>query len=184
MAQLALDRDATGPVAIEARPPASLDATARPWLDKTPPPDGTANDRRFWPVTARFADGLVYDFSADREFTTFHGERGRLFMRRNAFTTDPPGLAPGGPDAAVAARWNGSGHVARPHLENWLEGLRSRATPNAPLEAAHRTASICHLANLARQLARPLRWDPLAERFLDDPQADALRDRERRAAWA
>jgi hypothetical protein len=40
-----------------------------------------------------------------------------------------------------------------------------------------------HLGAIAMELGRPLRWDPAAERFLDDPAADALRSRKSRDDW-
>jgi hypothetical protein len=39
------------------------------------------------------------------------------------------------------------------------------------------------LANIARELGRKLRWDPVAETFPDDEEARALLDRPRRAGW-
>lgn len=77
-------------------------------------------------------------------------------------------------------KWKSSGHVARPHLENWLDCIRNRKTPNAPVGVGHRTVTICHLANIARELNRPLEWNPKAARFVNDSAADALLDRPRR----
>jgi hypothetical protein len=104
-------------------------------------------------------------------------------MLRNEFETDPPGLATDPPDPVVVARWEGGGHVARPHLENWLECVRTRGVPNAPVEPGHRTATVCQLANIARELNRPLRWNPQEERFEGDEEADALLERPQREAF-
>jgi hypothetical protein len=43
--------------------------------------------------------------------------------------------------------------------------------------------TICHLANIARELNRPLRWDPETEQFIDDPEANRLLDRPRRKGF-
>ncbi|GDY07424.1 oxidoreductase [Planctomycetia bacterium] len=210
MVQLALGRDDTGPVEVRAVDPASVAELWPHWKSKTPPPvssSGTREssdlsmaasqvlrlplqaDRRFWPVTMRYADGIELQFTpwvktsdlrGGPDFIVFHGEKGRLKMRRNYFETDPPGLVTGGPDAAIDSKWSGGGHVARPHLENWLDAIRSGAKLNAPVEAAHRTVTICHLANIARELNRPLRWDPAREQFFDDPAANESLTRPRR----
>jgi predicted dehydrogenase len=37
----------------------------------------------------------------------------------------------------------------RDHLENWIGCMRSRKTPNAPVEIGYRSAVACHMANLA-----------------------------------
>jgi hypothetical protein len=152
------------------------------WKSKTPPPIG-AEEARFRPVTMRYADGVELRFSGGPDDIRFHGEKGRMRMRRNYFEVDPPELLVDRPETAVVAKWSGAGHVARPHLENWLDCIRTRNAPNAPVEAGHRTATVCHLANIARELGRPLRWNPEAERFVDDAAADSLLERPRRAGW-
>ncbi len=177
MVQLALGRDDTGPVEVLATPPESVDALARLWKDKTPGPIGDASDRRFWPVTMKYADGIELQFSHGPDFIVFHGERGRLKMRRNYFETDPPDLISNRPDATMAEKWKGSGHIARPHLENWLDAIRTGAKLNAPVEVGHRTVTVCHLANIARALNRPLSWDAKREQFVNDSQADILLNR-------
>lgn len=60
------------------------------------------------------------------------------------------------------------------HHRNFLDAVKSRQQPHAPAEAGHRTASICHINNIAMRLGRPLNWDPQAERFVDDEEANAL----------
>ena len=104
-------------------------------------------------------------------------------MRRNYFETDPPGLVTHGPDAAVTDKWKGGVHVARPHLENWLDAIRTGSKLNAPVEAGHRTVTICHLANIAREQNVPLSWNPQQERFVDNLKADSLLDRSRRTGF-
>ncbi|MCA9161804.1 MAG: Gfo/Idh/MocA family oxidoreductase [Planctomycetales bacterium] len=181
MVQYALGRDRSGPSEIVATEPESVDIFGQMWNQKTPLPGKESH--RFWPVRMRYDDGVELHFAHGPEFIRFHGERGTLKMRRNYFETDPPGLAVGGPDAVTAAKWNGAGHVARPHLQNWLDAIRDGATLNAPVESGHRTVSICHLANIARELQRPLRWNPISETFIDDAAADMLLERPRRAGF-
>jgi predicted dehydrogenase len=174
MAQLALGMDHTGPVEIE---PLTKDYK------------GPMNR---CPVVMRYANGVELRFEArsDRAHgetyrgDLYRGERGTLTMRRNAFAVDPPGLVTGAPDRSVLAKWTGGGqHVARPHIANWLDCLRTRGVPNAPVEAGHRTATICHLAGIARELRRKLRWDPDREQFVGDEEADRLLERPRRKGW-
>ncbi len=177
MVQLALGRDDTGPVEVLATPPESVAELAKLWKDKTPGPIGDASDRRFWPVIMKYSDGIELQFSHGPDFIIFHGERGRLKMRRNYFETDPPDLISNRPDATIAEKWKGSGHIARPHLENWLDAIRTGAKLNAPVEVGHRTVTVCHLANIARELNRPLSWDAKREQFVNDSQADILLNR-------
>lgn len=182
MVQYALGHDDTGPVEVRAIEPDSVQAIWLNWKTKTPAPMDS-DQRRFWPVVMRYQDGTELRFGNETDHIVFHGERGKLRMRRNYFETDPPDLVKNGPDPKVAEVWNGAGHVARPHLQNWLDCVRSRGVPHAPVEVGHRTVTICHLANLARELNRPLHWDPAAERFVDDQAADALLGRPRRKGF-
>jgi hypothetical protein len=39
------------------------------------------------------------------------------------------------------------------------------------------------LINLTRELNRKLRWDPVKEEVIDDPEANALVERPRRKGW-
>ncbi|HEU0036470.1 MAG TPA: Gfo/Idh/MocA family oxidoreductase [Kofleriaceae bacterium] len=75
----------------------------------------------------------------------------------------------------------GSGAVAletsRDHIGNWLDAIE-RGTPTiCPAEVGHRAATLCHLANLAIETGRTLAWDPAAEQFVNDPEANALLSR-------
>jgi hypothetical protein len=51
-------------------------------------------------------------------------------------------------------------------------------------EIGHRSASICHLGVIAIRLGRELRWNPEAEQFVDDAEADTWLKREMRAPWS
>ena len=53
----------------------------------------------------------------------------------------------------------------------------------ADVEIGHRSISVCHLANLTRILGRPLKWDPAAEQFTGDDEANRLRSRAYREPW-
>jgi hypothetical protein len=182
MVQLALGHDDTGPVEIQVITPASIDAAWKPWNSTTPKPENE-DDRRFWPVSMRYANGIELHFLHGPNWIVFHGEKGQLRMRRNQLEVDPPDLLREKPDPRAVEIWTGAGHVARPHLENWLDAIRSRKPLAAPIEAGHRTATICHLANIARQLGRKVRWDPIKEQFEDDREAEGLLERSRRKGY-
>ena len=51
------------------------------------------------------------------------------------------------------------------------------------VEIGHRSATVCHLGNIARWTGRRLRWDPAKETFPDDPEANKLLDRPRRKGY-
>jgi predicted dehydrogenase len=168
MVQWALGMDGSGPVEIE------------------PLMDGHDGEMRTCPVAARYADGTLLQMTSPRGFYAggfFHGELGDMKIVRNGFTAIPRELVPNRPAAALREKWLGQGFVAGPHLQNWIDCIRTRKDPVAPVEVGHRSATVCHLAGIARQLKRKLRWDPVVETFPDDAEANALIDRPRRGGW-
>ena len=66
------------------------------------------------------------------------------------------------------------------HVENWIDCMKSREKPAADIEIGHRSATVCHLGNIARWTNRKLRWDPVKEIFPDDAEANEYLDRKRR----
>jgi predicted dehydrogenase len=67
--------------------------------------------------------------------------------------------------------------------DDFLKCVRSREDPYFPVEIGHRVSTVCHLANIAIKLGRKLRWDPVKEEFVNDPDANALRSRPMRKPW-
>jgi predicted dehydrogenase len=69
------------------------------------------------------------------------------------------------------------------HHKNWLESVRTRREPIAPARIAHRSGSACIVSWIAMKLGRPVNWDARAERFVNDPHADAMLARHERAPY-
>ncbi len=113
----------------------------------------------------------------------FVGSECKIEINRNKFTTNPPDFITNPPDPKLAEKWEGDGLVAKGHVENWFDCIRSREKPNADVEIGHRTASIAHLIVITRLLGRRLKWDPETETFPGDEEANALLDRPRRKGW-
>ncbi|MCC6356964.1 MAG: Gfo/Idh/MocA family oxidoreductase, partial [Verrucomicrobiae bacterium] len=66
---------------------------------------------------------------------------------------------------------------------NFIDCVKSRREPYFPAEIGHRVATVCHIGNIAALLGRPLKWDPVAECFPDDPEANRHIGRAMRAPW-
>ncbi|MGM0490333.1 MAG: Gfo/Idh/MocA family protein, partial [Planctomycetota bacterium] len=137
-------------------------------------------------VHMRYADGTLVRFELDQGpmgGAIFHGDQCKIEINRNKFTTNPKDFVDTPPEPATAEIWDGPGWIARPHLQNWLDCIKTRETPNADVEVGHRSISVCHLANIARQLGRKLRWDPDREIFPEDDEACAYLSRPRRHGY-
>lgn len=75
-------------------------------------------------------------------------------------------------------------YESKDHTDNFLDCVYSGKPPVAPVETAHRTISISHLGNIGLRLGRTsLKWDPKAESFTGDEEANGLRNREWRKPW-
>jgi hypothetical protein len=60
------------------------------------------------------------------------------------------------------------------HHRNFIDCIKSREQPFAAAEIGHRTASLCHINNVAMKLGRKLTWDPKNETFPGDDEANRL----------
>ena len=69
------------------------------------------------------------------------------------------------------------------HSGNWLECIATRQLPVMDVEIGHRATSWSHLANIAYRLRRKLRWNPAAERFIGDEEADRMLSVAYREPW-
>ena len=68
-------------------------------------------------------------------------------------------------------------------IRDFLDCVVERRQPLCTLEDGHRSTTFAHLGNIALELGRTLRWDPEAERFPDDAEANALLHYEYRLPW-
>lgn len=169
--QWALGMDHTGPVELE------------------PLSEGLSGQ-----VRMKYANGVTVNFTIEPGKGPMGGavficEKGKLEINRNKFTSNPPEIATEllkQLDSDEEERkWSDSLALwqARWHMQNWLDCIKSRKLPVADVEIGHRSITVCHLANIARELQRPLRWDPTQELFVNDSQADRLLSRDRRQGF-
>ena len=97
----------------------------------------------------------------------FYGSEGYMVIRHyDAYDTYL------GPKREPGPSRKGAGN----HYENFIRAVRSRKKSdlNAPVETAHYSSALAHLANISCRLGRPLRFDPAAEQFLADAEADRM----------
>jgi predicted dehydrogenase len=154
IAQWALGTERSGPVKVE-------------------PPAGDATTG----LKFTYASGVEM-FHGGPSGCTFEGETGTIYVDRGKLESTPAEIVTTPlADAEVKL------YHADDHGRDWLDAIRARRDPAADVEIGHRSATICHLANLGYQLRRPLTWDPDVERFTGDQEANALLEREPRDPW-
>jgi len=143
------------------------------------PTDGLWNTAVNYRFTATYANGI--GLIAGNHFdlgVKFEGDEGWVFVTRGRIDAHRPSLLTSviGPDEIQL-------YPSGDHRENFLECMRSRGETAAPVEHAHRTITIAHLANIAMLLRRRIRWDPATEQIIDDPVAQRMTDRAVRERW-
>lgn len=109
----------------------------------------------------------------------FEGDEGWIFVSRNKLEASDPKILKEkiGPDGIRLYESNS-------HMRNFLECMRSRKDPIAPVEVGHRSNSLCLITHIAMKRGRRLEWDPKAERFTNDDQANVLLDYKHREPWS
>lgn len=114
----------------------------------------------------------------------FIGSEGQIWVDRTKIASEPKSVLTSKirPDEIhLDPEFAGTQHMAR-----WLEAIRTRKQSpiNVPAEVGHRSATVCHLANIAMELPRQvLTWDPVKEEFVGNDQANSLTARTMREPW-
>ncbi len=144
-------------------------------------------------VTARYADGLEVRFDITKDGPwgggIFQGDNGKLEINRNKFMSNPVEirneLLKKVDEADEEVKWSDQTALwqARWHLQNWLDCIRTREKPHADVEIGFHSCGFCELVNITRWMGRKLKFDPIAERFIDDDEANAWCDRPRRKGY-
>ena len=142
---------------------------------------------------ALYANGVRMIVSGDfPNGIKFDGTEGWIFVSRGNETVtasdpvaklqDPQALAASDPKIITSVIGPDEIHLpeSKEHHGNWLESIRSRQQPIAPVEVAHRSCSACLLHHIAMKLKRKLSWDPVKERFKNDDEANAMLSRPQR----
>ena len=115
---------------------------------------------------------------SQRGGTTFEGDKGTIHVDRKRLESDPADLV-----ERALAETDVHLYVSDDHHANWLECIRTRKPPICDVAIGHRSASVCHLGNIAIRAGRPIAWDPSKEEIVGDPEAAAMLARPYRSPW-
>ncbi|MDR1866564.1 MAG: Gfo/Idh/MocA family oxidoreductase [Bacteroidales bacterium] len=122
-------------------------------------------------LTMKYANGIVMTEQPFRKEggngICFNGTKGWLRVARGYIEcSDPSSLAR--EEKKIGA---GQYEVSSPHMQNFIDAVRSRKNPIAPVEVGCSTNTLCCIANIATELQRPVKWDPATLSFGDDREA-------------
>ena len=111
--------------------------------------------------------------------TTFIGSKGTIHVNRGKLSSDPGDILKEPlKDSDVHLHPSGS------HKGNFISCIKSGELPICDVEIGHRSATACHLANIACRTGERFKWDPVKEAVTDNDAAAAMVSRDYRAPWS
>jgi predicted dehydrogenase len=135
-----------------------------------------------WQAEFVFDDGLRMSFTDTGnplpQGTRFIGQEGWVHVNRAGIRAEPASLL----DVRITPEKPGL-YESNHHHADFLDSVRQRSDPVAPVEAGHVTSYLGMIAEVAGRLERELRWDPATERFVNDDDANRLLRRPMRSPW-
>lgn len=117
----------------------------------------------------KFSGQVTYDFqnSHEGEGGRFYGTKGTLeIVGRNLRLFPQPVEVGVRVDTSKPEFEYQGGNDVMAHLQNWLDCIRSRKTPNAPIEVAHKSITTAHLGNIAYKQGKKVNWDAAREKIV------------------
>lgn len=162
IAMWANDTERTGPIEVQAT--------------------GNFHDDPVWDVlenfdaSFRFANGVRMTYTMGEPHVRFEGDKGWLQVNYSKTAAHPELLEASSP--AILKERIGPGELTFPlrsERVDFIEAVKTRGQTMEDAEVGQRVMTLCHLPHVA--IARggaTLKWDPVSERFPDDPAANAL----------
>ena len=182
-AHWAMNTELTGPIEI--------------WGSAEFPKSGLWNVHGIFTTYAKYANGVEMVVSNELpNGVKFEGTEGWIFVTRGDYrvtasdpVADENGVKPlDASDTKIITSPIGTNEIHLPvsenHHRNWIDSLKSRKQPIAPVEEAHRSCSACLLHHMAMKLNRKLYWNPDTEQFKNDDEANSMLSRQQRDKYA
>jgi hypothetical protein len=156
--QWALDADRTGPVELDVAEGAAV--------------------YRFASGVTVYGRGYPGEKVGGTGGAVFVGTQGRIAVDRGALVSEPARIVrePLRPDDVHL-------YHADSHSGNFLDCIRTRKATIVDADTACRAATFLLLGGIVQELGRRLTWDPAAERFVGDDEANRLLALAQRPPW-
>jgi predicted dehydrogenase len=143
------------------------------------PRDGLWNVLLNFELEYKYASGVKLFYNISQPYVRFEGSEGWIQANYNdrSIKAEPASIlkSPIGPDEI---------HLPlKSEKRDFIDAVKTRGQTLADAEVGHRTNSLCQIGHIAIQLGRKLRWDPDAEKFINDDAANRLLSRPMRSPW-
>ncbi len=122
----------------------------------------------------KYANGTIMTSEPFNEKNTkgvkFTGDKGWIEVSREHYLASDDSLLP---PKTEGVDKNVPYETKIPHQINFIEAIRERKDPVVPVEIGHSSCTVCTLGNIACDLKRTIKWDPINEVFVDDTDGAA-----------
>ena len=166
IAQWALDMDNSGPVQVIGRGEF--------------PKDGLFDTATIVDFDCRYDNGVFLTCKTDdsRNGVRFEGTDGWIYVDRGKVVSSSEFIA-----KQVIGANEKHVYFSNDHADNFLSCIKSRRKPITNEMVGHRSATVCHLGNIAMLLRAHLEWDPQQQVFTNNDAANAMMSRAMRGEW-
>ena len=182
MAQWGLGMDESGPeeVWVEGEPFKRV-------ISSPAKPGGRQRGPNAPKVFMKFPGDIIMELGGSKDWSgvCFVGEKGSITVTRGRSSSDPAELIAEPVKNPKVELYRSQGHH-----NDWLDCIKERRDPVAHAEAGHRSATICHLGNIARwvsevtgETGQRLKWDAQNEQFTNSPEGNRFLDQQRRKGF-
>jgi len=144
--------------------------------------DGTADVSYDWDTIITTKSGLRLHFvdnsKGHGQGCRFIGDKGWVHVNRGRIVASDPELL-----RIKMKPTDTHLQVSRGHHDDFIDRIRDRRDPVAPVEACHRATAMTVVADIATRLGRKVTWDWETQSFVNDEIANRMLPRTLRAPW-
>lgn len=131
-----------------------------------------AGYRYYQHLTYKYDNGIEMSeepFDGSTPGVKIFGENGWIQVSRGKFSASDKKF-----NLAAALDTNVPFETKVRHHRAFIDAVLSRIDPNVPVEVGHSSCTVCNLGNIATELGRPVVWNPIVQKFMNDKEATKL----------
>ena len=144
--------------------------------------DGLTDNINDWQAEFNYTSGLRMTYTdtgnPNKQGCRFEGDKGWVQVNRGGIWPEPESLR------RVKIKPNEIHlYESRNHRADFIKCVQTRSDPVSNVGAGYRASALGLIAEIACRLGRKLKWDPHAELFVGDIEANARLSRPMRSPW-